>query len=221
MHSKENSTNRGAARFAGMTLGATLCASAFLSGQAQAADGPAGVPDYQGARQVLRSATVHDTISRFLNATNSAGNSGADGGQQDAAPMDAGSRDAPQTFSLKDPVAIYEITPDFVSGKTKPTPAGCGTAVVPGLRGQRRERPSRHRPAGLPDVRLRRAENTRGHGPEMASGRSSGRQHRHRLRQAGHSGLDGVQRTADPRLVPAHKRHGPTPQQRSEIQPRR
>ncbi|WP_407284913.1 hypothetical protein [Streptomyces sp. BP-8] len=38
--------------------------------------------------------------------------------------MDAGSRDAPQTFSLKDPVAMYEITPDFVSGKTKPTPAG-------------------------------------------------------------------------------------------------
>ncbi|MEV0375848.1 hypothetical protein AB0I10_40030, partial [Streptomyces sp. NPDC050636] len=124
MHSKKNSTNRGAARFTGITLGATLCASAFLSGQAQAADGPAGVPDYQGARQVLRSAQVHDTINRFLNATNSAGNSGADGGQRDAAPMDAGSRDAPQAFSLKDPVAMYEITPDFVSGKTKPTPTG-------------------------------------------------------------------------------------------------
>ncbi|WP_269853630.1 hypothetical protein [Streptomyces sp. RPT161] len=88
--------------------------------QAQAADGPAGVPNYQGARQVLRSARVHDTVSRFLSAT---ANVGADGGQQDA-PMNAGARDNQQTFSVNDPVALYEITPGFVTGKARPTAAG-------------------------------------------------------------------------------------------------
>ncbi|MFF4951334.1 hypothetical protein [Streptomyces chattanoogensis] len=107
-----------------MTLGAALCASAFLCTQAQAADGPAGVPDYQDARQVLKSPQVHDTVNRFLNATNSQGNAGADGGQDAEAPLTAGSGDAPQAFSLKDPVAMYEITPDFVTGKTKPTASG-------------------------------------------------------------------------------------------------
>ncbi|MFF4603653.1 hypothetical protein ACFY12_13060 [Streptomyces sp. NPDC001339] len=124
MHSNKNSIRRGAARLAGITLGTTLCASVFLCAQAQAADGPAGVPDYQGARQVLRSAQVHDTINRFLNATDSAGKSGADGGQQDAAPMDAGSGENAQDFSLKDPVALYEVTPEFISGKAKPAPDG-------------------------------------------------------------------------------------------------
>ncbi|KPC64680.1 hypothetical protein ADL29_10890 [Streptomyces chattanoogensis] len=124
MRSKKNSINRGAARFAGVTLGATLCASAFLCTQAQAADRPAGVPDYQGARQVLQSSQVHDTVNRFLNAANSQGNAGADGGQEAEAPLAAGAHDAPQSFSLKDPVAMYEITPDFVTGKAKPTSAG-------------------------------------------------------------------------------------------------
>ncbi|MGW1374148.1 hypothetical protein ACWD6P_07705 [Streptomyces sp. NPDC002446] len=106
-----------------MTLGATLCASAFLCTQAQAADGPAGVPDYDGARQVLQSPQVHDTVNRFLNATNSGGSSGADGGRDAEAPLTSGAHDAPQAFSLKDPVAMYEITSDFVTGKAKPTPA--------------------------------------------------------------------------------------------------
>jgi hypothetical protein len=88
--------------------------------QAQAADAPTGVPNYQGARQVLRSAQVHDTVSRFLGAT---ANVGADGGQQ-AAPMAAGAREDQQPFSLDDPVALYEITPDFVTGKARPTTAG-------------------------------------------------------------------------------------------------
>ncbi|MFI1200723.1 hypothetical protein ACH4VR_14950 [Streptomyces sp. NPDC020883] len=124
MRSKKTSIARGAARFAGMTLGATLCTSAFLGTQAQAADGPAGAPDYQGARQVLQSPQVHDTVNRFLNAADSNGNSGADGGQEATAPLATGSHDASQAFSLKEPVAMYEITPDFISGKAKATPAG-------------------------------------------------------------------------------------------------
>lgn len=123
MRSKKISINRGAVRFAGMTLGATLCASAFLCTQAQAADSPAGVPDYHGARQVLQSPQVHDTVNRFLSATDSKGKAGADGGQEGEAPLTSGSHDAPQAFSLKDPVAMYEITPDFVTGKAKPTSA--------------------------------------------------------------------------------------------------
>ncbi|MEU1627466.1 hypothetical protein ABZ746_19495 [Streptomyces sp. NPDC020096] len=112
-------------RIPSLACGLSLSVSAILLAvcpQAQAADGPSGVPDYQGARQVLRSAQVHDTVSRFLGTT---ANVGTDGGQPEA-PMNAGARDAQQPFSLNDPVALYEITPDFVDGKTQPTP---GSAV--------------------------------------------------------------------------------------------
>ncbi|MER0483758.1 hypothetical protein ABR737_36415 [Streptomyces sp. Edi2] len=71
----------------------------------------------------MRSAQVHDTINRFLTTTNSAGNSGADGSQE-GEPLTAGQREAPQEFSLNDPVAMYEISPEFVAGKAKPAPAG-------------------------------------------------------------------------------------------------
>lgn len=122
MRGKNSSIRRGAARFAGLSLGLSLGVTTLLSAvgaPAQAADGPAGVPDTQGARQVLQSAQLHDTVSRFLNATTSVG---ADGGQ--GSPMDAGTREPrQQAFSLRAPVALYEITPDFVTGKAKADPA--------------------------------------------------------------------------------------------------
>ncbi|MGD3109968.1 hypothetical protein [Streptomyces sp. YGL11-2] len=120
------SAQRPAARLASLSLSlgaaATLLATAFC-GQAQAADGPTAIPDYQGARQVLQSTQVHDTVARFLGAT---ANEGADGGSGAAAPMATEPRDGRQAFTLNSPVALYELAPQFVTGNAKPTP---GNAV--------------------------------------------------------------------------------------------
>ncbi|WP_438490146.1 hypothetical protein [Streptomyces sp. S186] len=117
---------RSAARPASLALSlgaaAVLLSTAFC-GQAQAADGPNAVPDYQGARQVLRTPQVHDTVSRFLSAT---ANAGADGGAGAAAPMTPEARNDQQAFSLKDPIPLYELAPGFITGKEKPT---AGNAV--------------------------------------------------------------------------------------------
>ncbi|WP_052230262.1 hypothetical protein [Streptomyces sp. CT34] len=61
---------------------------------------------------------MHTAVSRFLGTT---ANAGADGGSGAAAPMTPGAHNDQQTFSLNDPVALYELTPEFVTGKTKPT----------------------------------------------------------------------------------------------------
>ncbi|WP_310723573.1 hypothetical protein [Streptomyces sp. N2A] len=115
MRSKESSLQQSATRLA-LTLGAaaTLLSTA-LCGPAQAADGPSGIPDYEGARQVLKTAHVHNAVSRFLGAT---ANAGADGGSGAMAP---GAHDDQQALTLKDPIALYELAPEFVTGKTKPT----------------------------------------------------------------------------------------------------
>jgi hypothetical protein len=115
MRSKNISLQQSATRLA-LTLGAaaTLLSTA-LCGPAQAADGPSGIPDYEGARQVLKTARVHNAVSRFLGAT---ANAGADGGSGAAAP---GAHNDRQALSLKDPIALYELAPAFVTGKTKPT----------------------------------------------------------------------------------------------------
>ncbi|MFI0712228.1 hypothetical protein ACH4SK_16505 [Streptomyces inhibens] len=125
MRSKKTSLQQSATRLA-LTLGAaaTLLSTA-LCGPAQAADGPSGIPDYEGARQVLKTAHVHNAVSRFLGAT---ANAGADGGSGAAAPMAPGAHNDQQALSLKDPVALYELAPEFVTGKTKPT-AGNATRL--------------------------------------------------------------------------------------------
>ncbi|MEU9498046.1 hypothetical protein [Streptomyces sp. NPDC048196] len=118
MRSKTIYLRRSATRLA-LSLGAvaTLLSTA-LCGQAQAADSPSGIPNYEGARQVLHSRQVHATVSRFLGTTAAAG---ADGGSGAGAPMTPGAPDDQQALSLKDPVALYELAPEFVTGKAKPT----------------------------------------------------------------------------------------------------
>ncbi|GGX24129.1 hypothetical protein [Streptomyces noursei] len=118
MSSKEISVQRSATRLV-LSLGAaaTLLSTA-VCGQAQASDGPSGIPDYEGARQVLKTAQVHNAVSRFLGAT---ANAGADGGAGAAAPMAPGAHNNQPAFNLNDPVALYELAPEFVTGKTKPT----------------------------------------------------------------------------------------------------
>ncbi len=121
MRGKRFSTQRSAVRLAGLALSlgaaATLLSTAYC-GQAQAVDDPSAIPDYQNARQVLHTADVHNAVSRFLSVT---ANTGADGGSGAAAPKASGARDDQQAFTLNDPVALYELAPDFVTGKAKPT----------------------------------------------------------------------------------------------------
>ncbi|MQS10753.1 hypothetical protein F7Q99_00260 [Streptomyces kaniharaensis] len=92
------------------------------------ADGGTDVPDYGGAQKVLRSGTTHDTVSRFLGAAKTAAapgggtGTGADGGAG-GRPNSPNAAAAP-SFDLKDPVPLYELSADFVTGKAQPTPQG-------------------------------------------------------------------------------------------------
>ncbi|ARF53731.1 hypothetical protein B1H19_05655 [Streptomyces gilvosporeus] len=61
---------------------------------------------------------MHNAVSRFLSVT---ANTGADGGPSAAAPMASGAQSDQQSFSLNDPVALYELAPAFVTGKAKPS----------------------------------------------------------------------------------------------------
>ncbi len=121
MRGKRISIPRSAARLAGLSLSlgaaATLLSTA-LCAQAQATDDPRAIPDYQGARQVLQTAQVHNAVSRFLGAT---ANVGTDGGSDAAGPTVSGKPDDRQAFNLNDPVALYELAPAFVAGRTSPT----------------------------------------------------------------------------------------------------
>ncbi|MBT2383964.1 hypothetical protein [Streptomyces sp. ISL-11] len=101
--------------FLGLPLGAAALLAAVCA-PAQAAGGPKDVPDYQGALTVLHSAPVKDKVCRFLTMM---AKSGGKTGEQKA-PVKAGPCDPKQTFSTQDPIALNEITPDFVAGKAKP-----------------------------------------------------------------------------------------------------
>ncbi|MBO0653801.1 hypothetical protein J1792_13735 [Streptomyces triculaminicus] len=114
-------TGRAAALLAAAAV-TVLCATA----PAQAADAPAtpGPTDYAAAQQVLRSGQVHDTVSRFLTATEQrTPATGADGGTA-AAPRGLAKSPSAPGFDLKKPVPFYELAPEFVTGKAKPTAGG-------------------------------------------------------------------------------------------------
>ncbi|GAA0671867.1 hypothetical protein GCM10010193_25200 [Kitasatospora atroaurantiaca] len=110
--------HRAAARAAAIAAAAlaVLCGTA----PAQAAGGD-DIPDYKSAQQVLRTGQLRDTVSRFLVAAPHAGTpaaAAADGGTV-GAPGNAPA--APPRFDLKDPVPMFELSPEFVSGKVQPT----------------------------------------------------------------------------------------------------
>ncbi|MEU7164402.1 hypothetical protein AB0A70_07120 [Streptomyces morookaense] len=120
-----NRTRHPAGRTAATLLAAAAVAALCAAGPAQAADGPAApaASDYAAAQQLLRSDQVHSTVARFLTATaHPAPATGADGGtaggdrrglaQQPSAAPD---------FDLRKPVPLYELAPEFVTGKTRPT----------------------------------------------------------------------------------------------------
>ncbi|WP_431677841.1 hypothetical protein [Kitasatospora sp. KL5] len=102
---------------------AVLAAGAALALLASASPAHADGPDLGTAKQVLQSGQVRDTVSRFLVATRQPGApaaAAADGGTVGAPRSDAAPA-GPPAFDLKDPVALYELAPEFVSGKARPT----------------------------------------------------------------------------------------------------
>ncbi|WP_371495010.1 hypothetical protein OG871_06850 [Kitasatospora sp. NBC_00374] len=112
---------RAAARAAVLAT-ATLAATQFLNISAQAADGD-GIAGYQSAQQVLQSGQVKDTVSRFLVAARQAGTpAAADGGTVGTPGNAPGAVAAPPRFDLKDPVPMFELSPEFVAGKSQASP---------------------------------------------------------------------------------------------------
>ncbi|MEU5805903.1 hypothetical protein [Streptomyces sp. NPDC047718] len=106
-----------AAVLATTALAATLCGNV----SAQGADGD-GIAGYPSAQQTLRSDQVRDTVSRFLvQARQAGGPANADGGSQ-GGPANAPAAAAPPRFDLKDPVPMFEISPEFVAGKAQGSP---------------------------------------------------------------------------------------------------
>ncbi|MFF4497173.1 hypothetical protein [Streptomyces sp. NPDC001546] len=101
---------------------ATAALAAALSGivPAQAAEGD-GIAGYPSAQQAVRSDQLRDTVSRFLVSARQHG-TGADGGTVGAPGNAPAAVAAPPGFALKDPVPMFEISPEFVTGKTHATP---------------------------------------------------------------------------------------------------
>ncbi|MFD7630994.1 hypothetical protein ACFV7Q_34065 [Streptomyces sp. NPDC059851] len=107
-----------AAVLATTALAATLCGNVSAHG----ADGD-GIAGYQSAQQTLRSDQVRDTVSRFLVQTRQAGSpASADGGTRGGPGSAPAAPAAPPRYDLKDPVPMFEISPEFVAGKTQSTP---------------------------------------------------------------------------------------------------
>lgn len=104
---------------------ATAALAAALCGivPAQAAEGD-GIAGYQSAQQALRSDQLRDTVSRFLvSARQPRTAPAADGGTVGTPGNAPAAVAAPPGFDLnKDPVPMFEISPEFVTGKTQATP---------------------------------------------------------------------------------------------------
>ncbi|MEU0939590.1 hypothetical protein [Embleya sp. NPDC005971] len=93
-----------------------LSASALLT-----AVGPAGaadIPDPQAALDLVKSAEVHNAVCRFLSVPLPQGDSRTPVNIPDNPEP---CRDLP-VFTVKDPLAVNEITPDFVAGTALPIP---------------------------------------------------------------------------------------------------
>ncbi|MEW2416517.1 hypothetical protein AB0953_22710 [Streptomyces sp. NPDC046866] len=109
---------------------AVLATTAFATAlcgnvSAHGAEGGDGIAGYQSAQQTLRSDQVHDTVSRFLVSTRQPGSAAAADGGAVGAPKNGSAPAAPAApprFELKDPVPMFEISPDFVAGKAQASP---------------------------------------------------------------------------------------------------
>ncbi|MFD8705274.1 hypothetical protein ACFV1W_22120 [Kitasatospora sp. NPDC059648] len=123
MHETRTSSKRAASRLSRLTTVLVLSASALLSvaGPARAVAPmdplPADIPDYQAALDLVKSADVHNTVCRFLSVPVPQGD-GA--GAPQPIPDKADPCEGLPAFTIKDPLALNEITPGFVAGTSLP-----------------------------------------------------------------------------------------------------
>ncbi|MGW5847868.1 hypothetical protein ACWFQ8_07845 [Streptomyces sp. NPDC055254] len=107
------------------TVLATTALAAALCGivPVQAAEGD-GIAGYQSAQQAIRSDQLRETVSRFLvSARQPRTATAADGGTVGTPGNAPAAVAAPPGFDLnKDPVPMFEISPEFVTGKAQATP---------------------------------------------------------------------------------------------------
>ncbi|MFJ8669664.1 hypothetical protein [Streptomyces sp. NPDC093600] len=126
---RDTSTTRTAAkrassRSARLSIVLALSASALLSvlGPAHAAPAkdplPADIPDYQAALEAVKSTAVRDTVCRFLRTPLPTGT----GEPMQTIPEMTEPCQGLPAFTIKDPLALNEITPGFVAGTARPLP---------------------------------------------------------------------------------------------------
>ncbi|MFC9863277.1 MULTISPECIES: hypothetical protein [unclassified Streptomyces] len=122
----KTSSKRAAYRSSRLFLGIAVSASALLSvvGPAHATPAkdplPADIPDYRAALDAVKSTDVRNTVCRFLRTPVPTGGTG---GPVQTIPETAEPCQGLPAFTIKDPVALNEITPGFVAGTAKPLPA--------------------------------------------------------------------------------------------------
>ncbi|GHB67663.1 hypothetical protein GCM10010347_42200 [Streptomyces cirratus] len=118
-------SKRAASPFSRLSLVIAVSASAILSvvGPTHAAPAkdplPADIPDYQAALNAVKSTEVHNAVCRFLRTPVPTGNAGE---PVQTIPETAEPCQGLPVFTIKDPVALNEITPGFVAGTAKPLP---------------------------------------------------------------------------------------------------
>ncbi|GAA2918156.1 hypothetical protein GCM10020221_13000 [Streptomyces thioluteus] len=118
MRDHRTSTTRRAARFSRLTVTLALGASALLpaAGPALAAKAPVDLPNLQAALDTLKATATREAICRFLSAPV------PDGSTKGTVtlPAKADPCDGLPSFTIKDPLALNEITPEFAAGTAQP-----------------------------------------------------------------------------------------------------
>ncbi|WP_233518083.1 hypothetical protein [Streptomyces corynorhini] len=119
------SSERAGSRVSRLSAVLALSASVLLSvgGPAHAAPAkdplPADIPDYGAALDVVKSADVRDAVCRFLSIPVPTDSTG---GTVQRIPETPEPCQGLPAFTIKDPVALNEITPGFVAGTAQPLP---------------------------------------------------------------------------------------------------
>ncbi|MFI8081630.1 hypothetical protein ACIF6L_12670 [Kitasatospora sp. NPDC086009] len=117
------SSKRAASRRSRLTTVLVLSAAALLTaaGPAHATAPmdplPADIPDYQAALDLVKSADVRATVCRFLSVPVPQGDAV---GAPQAIPDKADPCEGLPAFTVKDPLALNEITPGFAAGTSLP-----------------------------------------------------------------------------------------------------
>ncbi|HUQ55062.1 hypothetical protein [Lentzea sp.] len=122
MREPRTSRWQAASRLSRLTAVLTLGASALLSvaGPVHAAPAedplPVDIPDYQAALDTVRSIDTRNAVCRFLTVPVPAGGSDA----VHTIPEKTNPCEGMPAFTIKDPLAVSEITPGFVAGTSQP-----------------------------------------------------------------------------------------------------